>query len=151
MRLPRCAKAARRCPQMSHAKSVASRNMWRETMLKHARWPVAAIAVAPLLLPSLASAAAPAAYPTKPIRFVVTFAAGGGTDIFARAIAQKFTEAWGEPVIVDNRAGGNGNIGTDMVAKAPPDGYTILLTTNARSEERRVGKGGSPRRTTSNY
>ena len=71
------------------------------------------------------------AYPTKPIRFVVTFAPGGGTDIFARAIAAKFTEKWGQSVIVDNRAGGNGNIGTDMVAKAPPDGYTILLTTNA--------------------
>jgi tripartite-type tricarboxylate transporter receptor subunit TctC len=70
-------------------------------------------------------------YPNKPIRFVVTFAPGGGTDIFARAIAAKFTEAWGQPIIVDNRAGGNGNIGTDVVAKALPDGYTILLTTNA--------------------
>ena len=71
------------------------------------------------------------AYPDKPIRFIVTFAPGGGTDIFARAIAVKFTEAWGQPVIVDNRAGGNGNIGADIVAKAPADGYTILLTTNA--------------------
>src|SRR5688572_23115378 len=104
MRLPRCAQAAWRCRQMTAAKSVASRTMRRETMLKHVRWPAAAIAIAPLLLPCLGSAAAPAAYPTKPIRFVVTFAAGGGTDIFARAIAQKFTEAWGEPVIVDNRA-----------------------------------------------
>ena len=84
-----------------------------------------------LALPVLAAAADRAAYPTKPIRFIVTFAAGGGTDIFARAIALKFTETWGQPVIVDNRAGGNGNIGTDIVAKAPPDGYTILLTTNA--------------------
>ena len=71
------------------------------------------------------------AYPEKPIRFVVTFAPGGGTDIFARAIAAKFNETWGQPIIVDNRAGGNGNIGADTVAKAPPDGYTILLTTNA--------------------
>lgn len=91
----------------------------------------APLAGALLALPNLAGAADGVSYPTKPIRFIVTFAAGGGTDIFARAIAQKFTEAWGEPVIVDNRAGGNGNIGTDMVAKAPPDGYTILLTTNA--------------------
>ena len=81
--------------------------------------------------PLAAVAAETPAYPVKPIRFIVTFAAGGGTDIFARAIAQKFTETWGQPVIVDNRAGGNGNIGTDIVAKAPPDGYTILLTTNA--------------------
>ena len=71
------------------------------------------------------------AYPTKPIRLVVTFAPGGGTDIFARAIAQKLNEKWGQPVIVDNRAGGSGNIGADMVAKAPADGYTVLLTTNA--------------------
>lgn len=70
-------------------------------------------------------------YPSKPIRFIVTFAPGGGTDVFARAIAQKLTEKWGQPIIVDNRAGGNGNIGTDTVAKSPADGYTILLTTNA--------------------
>ncbi len=82
-------------------------------------------------LTGLVSAADKPAYPAKPIRFIVTFAAGGGTDIFARAIAQKFTETWGQPVIVDNRAGGNGNIGTDIVAKAPADGYTLLLTTNA--------------------
>ena len=90
-----------------------------------------ALAAALLALPVLAAAADRPAYPTKPIRFIVTFAAGGGTDIFARAIALKFTETWGQPVIVDNRAGGNGNIGTDIVAKALPDGYTILLTTNA--------------------
>jgi tripartite-type tricarboxylate transporter receptor subunit TctC len=89
------------------------------------------LALALLAMPVVAAAADRAAYPTKPIRFIVTFAAGGGTDIFARAIALKFTETWGQPVIVDNRAGGNGNIGTDIVAKAQPDGYTILLTTNA--------------------
>ncbi len=82
-------------------------------------------------LSALVSAADRPAYPAKPIRFIVTFAAGGGTDIFARAIAQKFTETWGQPVIVDNRAGGNGNIGTDIVAKSLADGYTLLLTTNA--------------------
>jgi tripartite-type tricarboxylate transporter receptor subunit TctC len=90
-----------------------------------------ALALALLAMPVVAAAAERNAYPTKPIRFIVTFAAGGGTDIFARAIALKFTETWGQPVIVDNRAGGNGNIGTDIVAKAQPDGYTILLTTNA--------------------
>ncbi len=84
-----------------------------------------------LALPGLAGAADAAAYPAKPLRFVVTFAPGGGTDIFARAIAHKFNETWGQPVIVDNRAGGNGNIGADLVAKASADGYTILVTTNA--------------------
>jgi tripartite-type tricarboxylate transporter receptor subunit TctC len=81
--------------------------------------------------PNVAAAANAASYPSKPLRFVVTFAPGGGTDVFARAIALKFTEAWGQSVIVDNRAGGNGNIGADMVAKAPADGYTVLVTTNA--------------------
>ena len=71
------------------------------------------------------------AYPAKPIRFVVNFAPGGGTDIVARAMGQKFTESLGQQVIVENRAGANGNIGTDFVAKAAPDGYTILMTTNA--------------------
>ena len=71
------------------------------------------------------------AYPTKPIRFVVNFAPGGGTDIVARAIGPEFTKSLGQQVIVENRAGANGNIGADVVAKAPPDGYTILMTTNA--------------------
>jgi len=75
--------------------------------------------------------AAETAYPTKPIRMVVNFAPGGGTDIVARAVAQKFTEVWGQSVIVDNRAGGNGNIGADVVAKANPDGYTLLVATNS--------------------
>src|ERR1700693_1434645 len=81
--------------------------------------------------PSVAVAAGAESYPSKSLRFVVTFAPGGGTDVFARAIALKFTEAWGQPVVVDTRAGGNGNIGADMVAKAAADGYTVLVTTNA--------------------
>lgn len=70
-------------------------------------------------------------YPVKPIRIIVPFAPGGGTDLVARSIAAKFTETWGQPVVVDNRAGGNGNIGTEIVAKAPADGYTLLFNTNA--------------------
>ncbi len=91
----------------------------------------AQIAAVMLTMPGFCRAADSIAYPQKPLRFIVTFAPGGGTDIFARAIAVKFTEAWGQPVIVDNRAGGNGNIGADIVARAPADGYTLLLTTNA--------------------
>ena len=72
--------------------------------------------------------AAPAqTYPTKPIRLIVPFAPSGGTDLLARTIAIKLGEAWGYSVVVDNRAGGGGNIGTDMVAKSLPDGYSLLM------------------------
>jgi tripartite-type tricarboxylate transporter receptor subunit TctC len=71
------------------------------------------------------------AFPTKPIRFVVNFAPGGGTDIVARAMAVEVTKSLGQQVLVENRAGANGNIGADVVAKSPPDGYTLLMTTNA--------------------
>jgi tripartite-type tricarboxylate transporter receptor subunit TctC len=66
-------------------------------------------------------------YPAKPVRMIVPFPAGGATDILARAVGQKLTEAWGQTVVVDNRAGANGGIGTELAAKSPPDGYTLLL------------------------
>ena len=67
-------------------------------------------------------------YPTKSVRMVVGFAPGGGTDIVARVFAQKFAAAWGHNVLVDNRPGAGSNIATDIVAKAVPDGYTLLMT-----------------------
>jgi len=66
-------------------------------------------------------------YPTKPIRFIAAFPAGGPSDIVARAMAKRMSEVLGQPVIVDNRTGAGGNIGAEAVAKAPPDGYTVLL------------------------
>ncbi len=66
-------------------------------------------------------------YPVKPIRIVVPFPAGGIADLFARHIGQKFTEAWGQPVVVDNRPGAGGNIGAEAVAKSPADGYTLVM------------------------
>ncbi len=92
-----------------------------------------AAALAGLLL-TLPSYAAELAYPSKPIRLVVPFPAGGSLDVVARAIGQKLTMAWGQPVIIDNRPGAGGNIGADLVAKSAPDGYTILegaLSTHA--------------------
>ena len=69
------------------------------------------------------------AWPNKPVRIIVPFAAGGTTDILARAMAPELTKAFGQSFIVENRAGAGGNIGADLVAKSPPDGYTILMGT----------------------
>ena len=67
-------------------------------------------------------------YPNKPIRIIVPYAAGGTSDILARQIGPKLTEAWGQPVIVENKPGANGNVGAEFVAKSTPDAYTLLLT-----------------------
>jgi tripartite-type tricarboxylate transporter receptor subunit TctC len=92
---------------------------------KHRAWTAA-------LAGALGCAAAPAvqaqAYPSKTVRLVVPFAAGGSTDIVARTISARLTEMWGQSVVVDNRAGGGTVIGTEIVAKSPPDGYTLLVT-----------------------
>jgi len=84
-----------------------------------------------LLAVMIFGAAAPAAeFPARPIRMIVPYAPGGASDIFARMVAEKLTAAWDQQVVVDNRAGAGGNIGSDLVAKANPDGYTMLLGTS---------------------
>jgi tripartite-type tricarboxylate transporter receptor subunit TctC len=75
-----------------------------------------------------AGVAAAQTYPTKPIRIVVPWPPGGGTDLVARTVAQKMNETLGQTAVVDNRAGANGIIGADLAAKAPADGYTVLIT-----------------------
>src|SRR6185503_16848292 len=92
-------------------------------------WLTAGLAIA-LTGPAMA-ATKTAGYPTKPIRLIVPLAPAGSTDIVARLVAQKFNEAWGQPVIVDNRPGAGTTLGSELVARAAPDGYTMLLTSSS--------------------
>lgn len=85
--------------------------------------------VAALLLAAWSAAASAQVFPSKPLRVVVPFAAGGPTDIVARLVAPKLAEVMGQPVVVENRAGANGLIGVEHVAKSAPDGYTMVMTT----------------------
>jgi tripartite-type tricarboxylate transporter receptor subunit TctC len=88
------------------------------------------VAVALTLVATGAWAQAPApSYPTKPIRLVVPFPPGGATDILARAVGQRLTDVWAQSVVIDNRPGAGGNIGTELVAKSAPDGYTLEMGT----------------------
>ena len=89
---------------------------------------IIALVLALIALPALAQS--DAAFPARPIRLVVPFAAGGGNDLLARVISQRLQTAWGQPVLVDNKPGAGGNIGADFVAKSAPDGHTLLLATN---------------------
>jgi len=92
------------------------------------RWWRGAVAVAAA---GLAGAALAQGYPAKTIRIVVAYPMGGGAEFTARPIAQKLTERWGQPVFVESRSGGSAMIGTDYVAKSPPDGYTMLLSASS--------------------
>jgi len=87
-----------------------------------------AAAMAFSLVPAIAGAQA---WPSKPVKIIVPFAAGGATDVVARLLAQKLTDQWGQSIVVENKLGAGGNIGADAVAKSAPDGYTLLLTSGA--------------------
>src|ERR1700730_17426638 len=89
------------------------------------------VALAALALP--AGGALAQTYPSKPIRIVVPFVAGGAVDTLARMMGVKLSEQLAQPVIVENRPGGGGNVAADAVAKSPPDGYTILQNTNGQA------------------
>jgi tripartite-type tricarboxylate transporter receptor subunit TctC len=103
---------------------TASTNIPRRNMLHVA----CTLALAVLWQPATAQN-----YPDKPIRLVVPFSAGGGTDILARDVGPRLSEALGQPVIIDNKGGAGGNIGSDIVARAPADGYTLLFGSNTLS------------------
>jgi tripartite-type tricarboxylate transporter receptor subunit TctC len=94
-------------------------------------WPAVVVTLGTGALPAQAqtpSTSSGQVWPTKAIRVIVPFPSGGTSDILARLIGQKLTEAWGQQILVDSRAGANGTIGTDITVRAPPDGYTFLLT-----------------------
>src|ERR1700741_1604516 len=90
-----------------------------------------AIAVA-LGLPAAACAWAED-WPTKPVRFVVPYPPGGGTDVIARILQQRLSEALGQPLVIDNRGGAGGAVGTEVAAESAPDGYTFLLTLSSHT------------------
>jgi tripartite-type tricarboxylate transporter receptor subunit TctC len=94
---------------------------------------LSAAALVMVALASVTPVSAQSNYPQKPIRMIVPFPAGGGTDILARLIGQRMSEALGQQIIVDNRAGAGGTIGTDVAAKAPADGYTIVLVSGSHA------------------
>jgi tripartite-type tricarboxylate transporter receptor subunit TctC len=83
------------------------------------------------LLALLVSLTANAQFPTKPVRIIVPYTPGGGTDIISRALAARMQESWGQQVLVENRPGANGVIGTDVMVKSPPDGYTVAMVVGA--------------------
>jgi tripartite-type tricarboxylate transporter receptor subunit TctC len=93
------------------------------------RWKVVLFAA----LATLALNAAAQGYPVKPVHVIISFTPGSSTDIVGRIIIQKLTEIWGQPVVPENRAGAGGSIGSAAVAKAAPDGYTLLINSNAHS------------------
>ncbi len=98
-------------------------NLHRRTLLRKF---LASTVVIFIIVPSLLSASE---FPQKPIRYIVPFTAGGLTDTMARIVGQKLSDTWKQPILIENRAGGNGNIGADAAAKSPNDGYTWLAIT----------------------
>jgi len=91
---------------------------------------IAAVMVVTVACPALAAAQAPR-YPTRPVRMIVPLPPGGSTDIVARIVAQKYTEAWGQQVVVDNRPGAGTSLGSELAARATPDGYTLLFASGS--------------------
>src|SRR5687767_508508 len=80
---------------------------------------------------AMAPAVAAQDYPARPVRLIVSFASGGSVDVVARLVAHKLSEAWGQQVVVDNRAGASGNLSAEIAARAAPDGYTLYITSAA--------------------
>ena len=91
------------------------------------------IGIAAMVLAAAASQAWAQGYPNKPVHVIISFTPGSSTDIVGRIVSQKLSEIWGQPVLAENRAGAGGSIGSSVVAKAAPDGYTLLVDSNAHT------------------
>ena len=96
--------------------------------MKHRFWSRIAAA---LLAAALPAAVFAQAWPTKPVKMIVPFPAGGATDVVARLLAQKLGDVWGQPIVIENRVGAGGNIGAEAAAKSPADGYTLFMTSGS--------------------
>src|SRR5712692_9363835 len=91
------------------------------------------VGIAAMALAAAASQASAQGYPSKPVHVIISFTPGSSTDIVGRIVMQKVSEIWGQPVVPENRSGAGGSIGSNVVAKAAPDGYTLLINSNAHS------------------
>jgi tripartite-type tricarboxylate transporter receptor subunit TctC len=115
------------CKSEAPLRRLAPPGNERRLMTQHPRRRILSLAAGAIALPAVSGKAWGQAYPSRPVRMIVPFAPGGPTDIFARLVAQKMSEGLGRQFYVENVVGATGNIGTAQAAKAPPDGYTILI------------------------
>src|SRR5918997_1399361 len=92
------------------------------------RRPILGLAAQALAIPAIARAQGGPRYPDRPVRFIVPFPAGGGTDVWARMVAEGMQAELGQPIVIENRGGAGGLVGREAAAKVPPDGYTLLFT-----------------------
>lgn len=115
---------------MSNSKDTHDTSLTRRRILGMAPAAVALAAAGAIPIPAWSQAGD---YPSKPIRFIVPFAVGGTTDVLARVIGQNLTLAWGQSVVIENKGGGGGSIGTDLIARAPADGYTVGMVASSHA------------------
>src|SRR5213075_2989138 len=111
-----------------------------ESQEQHSMRNARAVAAALIVVLATSLTAAAQEWPARPVHFIVSFPAGGSTDVAARVVAEYLSRAFGQQVVVENKSGANGNLGIETVAKSAPDGYTVLISTDAVSSNPHVYK-----------